>query len=116
MFGILKSLISVAVPIVKLFLNKEEGEKVTVAEALPFAVGQLLPAVQKAIEYGKLTTVEQVDAWLDTVDAATGDDVTAVDLIKSMPDDKEELFFDHIKEAVRIYAYCLLKVPGYRVE
>ena len=91
------------------------GAKPSLIDALPFAVGQLLPAVQKAIHYQGLNTKEKFDAWLVTVDAGTGSDENAVDFIAGLPADKEEIFFDHLIEAARIYGYNLIGVEGYRL-
>jgi len=111
MFGWLKAVVSIGL---KIYGYVAKSDKPGLADALPFAVGQMLPAVQKAIEYQGLDTKEKFDAWLATVDAGTGSDEGALDLIVKLPPDKEEEFFDHLVEAARIYGYHLIGVVGYR--
>lgn len=102
---------------VKMYSKLNEGSKTDVmSDALPFAISTLLPTVKNAIAYGGKNTKEKFDAWLDTLDAMTGDDQLAIDLIPSLPPALEEKFFDHLKEAARIYGYMMLKVEGYAVE
>lgn len=91
-----------------------KGGKKTLADALPFAIGQLLPAVENAVKFQKLDTKEKLDAWLEAVDAGTGDDATGVDIIRGLPAAKEEELFDHLIEVARTYGYYLIGVPGYR--
>jgi len=110
MFGWLKAAVVIGL---KIYGFVSKGDKPSLADALPFAVGQMLPAVQKAIQYQGLDTKEKFDAWLIAVDAGTGSDTTAVDLLVRLPADKEELFFDHLIEAARIYGYHLIGVEGY---
>jgi len=112
MFGWLKAAVTIGLKIYG-FVAKA-GDKPSLADALPFAVGQLLPAIQKAIQYQGLDTKEKFDRWLATVDAGTGSEATAIDLIATLPADKEEAFFDHLIEAGRIYGYHLIGVEGYR--
>lgn len=112
MFGWLKAAVVVGL---KIYGFVAGGDKPGLADALPFAVGQMLPAVQKAIQYQGLDTKEKLDVWLATVDTGTGSDINAVDLIIKLPADKEELFFDHLVEAARIYGYHLIGVEGYRL-
>lgn len=90
-----------------------QDSKPTLTDLLPVIMSNLLPAVEKAIGYQGLDTQEKFDSWLEALDAGTGSDPTAVDLIRDLPPDQEELLFDHLKEAARIYGYCLIKVPGY---
>lgn len=110
MLGWLKSAVSFAV---KLYGWVNKGGKPSLADALPFAVSQLLPAVRRAIEFQGLDTQEKFDAWLDTLDEATGVEAGAIDFIGGLPAEKEEEFFDHLIEAARIYGYYIIGVPGY---
>lgn len=114
MFGWIKALAVAGVKIYQMFKGaKDAGTPVSIMEGLPFALGQLLPAVDNAIKYGNMTTKEQFDSWLDTIDNMTGEDPGAIDFIKGLPDQQEEIMFDHLKEAARIYGYWRLKLPGY---
>lgn len=90
------------------------GSKPTLVELLPTVVSAVLPAVDQAIKFQGLDTKEKVDAWIVTLDAATGLDAAALDIVRDLPADKEEQLFDHVLEAARIFAYCKIGVPGYR--
>lgn len=111
MFGWLKVIVGVAA---KIYGYVKGSRPTTFANVIPFAVSQLLPAVENAIKYQSLDTKEKFDAWLQTLDQTTGSDPGAVDIIERLPADKEEEFFDHLVEAARIYGYHLIGVPGYR--
>ena len=110
MLGWLKAAVVFAV---KMFAWTRQSSTPSLVDALPFAVGQLLPAVQRAIEYQHLDTQVKFDAWLDMFDQATGVDTAAIDFIGGLPADKEEKFFDHLIEAARIYGYHLIGMEGY---
>ncbi len=88
------------------------GKKASMTDILKLALNNLLPSVEAAIQNGA-NTKELFDAWLDELDARTGTDVGAFDIIKDMPADKEEEFFDHLKEMARLYGYCKLELPGF---
>lgn len=60
---------------------------------------------------GQPEAASTIDAALEAFDALTGD--TGLDLIGSLPNDKEEKLFDHLKEAIRIIAYNKAKVDGF---
>lgn len=90
--------------------------KPTLTELLPLVVANILPAVDQAINYQNLDSQEKLDAWFGTLDAATGVEATAVDVLKDLPADKEELFFDHIISAAKIYAYNRIGVEGFKAE
>ena len=95
---------------------KGTGAKPTMTDLLPLVVGNILPAVEKAISYQNLDSQEKVDAWLATLDAATGEEASAADVLRDLPADKEEQLFDHLLEVARIYAYSKIGVEGYTVE
>ena len=90
-------------------------QKPTLTDLLPAIVGNILPAIDQAITFQNLDTKEKLDAWFGTLDAATGMEATAVDIIKNLPADKEEQFWDHIIEAARIFAYNKIGVEGFKV-
>lgn len=110
MLGWLKSAVVFGV---KMFGWVTKSEKPSLVDALPFAVSQLLPAVQRAIEFQGLNTQEKFDTWLETLDQATGVEAGAIDFIGGLPAEKEEEFFDHLIAAARIYGYHLIGVKGY---
>jgi len=112
MFGWIKSALSVGVSVVK-FLTGVQKPKLT--DVIPFVLEKIFPAVERAIAYGSLDTKEKIDTWLEEFDAKTGIEPTAVDIIPDMPPEVEEEFWDKIKEAVQIFAYCKARVPGYFV-
>lgn len=110
MLGWLKAAVTFSV---KMFGWIKQTDQPSLIDALPFAVAQLLPAVQRAIEYQGLHTQEKFDTWLNTLDQATGVEAGAIDFVGGLPADKEEEFFDHLIEAARIYGYHLIGVKGY---
>jgi hypothetical protein len=112
MFGWIKAAVGFGLKLYG-WIKGSDSKPDLLSDALPFAISQLLPAVKTAIAYKGLDTKEKLDAWLDAVDAATGDDPAALNLIPGMPAKVEEDFFDHAKEMARCYGYCLLRVPGY---
>jgi coproporphyrinogen III oxidase-like Fe-S oxidoreductase len=78
-------------------------------------ITSLPKAIIDGIAYGKLDTVEKVDEALAELDLRTGSDEGAMDILRDLPSDKEELLFDHLKEAIRIIAKSKLKVEGYHI-
>ncbi|MHC4645174.1 MAG: hypothetical protein ACYTBJ_06715 [Planctomycetota bacterium] len=108
--GVFHTLIKYGAPIVQMLLGKE---KPSLLDGVGYAAGQIFPAVDNLLKMGKLSTKEQVDQWLDTLDAKTGTDAGAIDIFRDMPQKVEEEFFDHMKEAVRIYAYSRIGVEGF---
>lgn len=113
MLGWLKMAVMVGLKIYGYVTAKDD--RPALADAIPFAVGQMMPAVKQAIRYQGLDTKEKLDAWLDTIDAGTGSDAEAVDVVAKLPADKEEVLFDHLIEAARVYGYHLIGVEGYRL-
>ena len=106
--GFLKEAVRVGVALAGFFKTKP-----STADGLEFAITRLIPAVREAISYGGLDTREKFDSWLAMVDAQTGNDPGAVDLIPFLTAEREEEFFDHLVAAARCYGYGMLKVPGY---
>lgn len=110
--GILKATLQFGLQLFGAIRGAEQ--KPTLSDLLPTIVANILPAVDQAITYQKLDTTEKLDSWLASLDAATGVESTAVDILKDLPADKEELFWDHIIEAARIYGYCRIGVEGFK--
>ena len=54
---------------------------------------------------------EFIDMSLQDFDNATG--LTGLDVIPNLPQDKEEIALDHLKEFMRIILYCQAGVKGY---
>ena len=115
MLGWLKSAITFGAKLVS-FLWSDGSPRPTLTDGLAFAVANLMPAVEKAINYGGMSTQAKFDSWLETIDQTTGTDPGAVDVFRNIPAEQEEQLFDHFKEAARIYGYNLLRVPGYYAE
>lgn len=110
---LISSLFEAGICLWKLFSRKPKW-----SEAVPAVIAQVLPLVDKAIQYGGANSKEKFDAWLVGFDRATGDpavDTGALEVFPDIPRDKAEVFWDHIKEAARVYGYCKLKVPGFFV-
>lgn len=113
LWGVLKAAAGFGLQLLASVKGSGNG-KPSFSELLPTIVGAVLPAVDQAIRFQGLDTKEKVDAWITTLDAATGLDATALDIVKDLPADKEEQLFDHVLEAARIFAYCKIGVPGYK--
>lgn len=113
MFKWIKSALSVGV---QLFKFLKGNKKPTLTDLLPFLLQSLFPAVEEAVQYGQLNTKEKIDSWLETFDNVTGSDVGAIDIVPDLSPELEEQLFDHIKEAVKIFAYCKAKIPGFFIE
>ena len=112
--SLITSLFEAAISLWKMFKRKPRW-----SEAVPTVIAQVLPLVDKAIEYGGADSKEKFDSWLEGFDRATGDpavDPGAVAVFPDIPRDKAEIFWDHIKEAARVYGYCKLGVPGFNAE
>lgn len=107
----LKNIVSVVLSMLRIF-----RDQIPVSELLKQLFFTAFSAVDNAIRDGRIVDQQTVDAFLDTIDMGLGQEATAKDVIKDLPDDKEEELTDHIIEAVRIYAYCRLKIEGYTVE
>jgi len=112
LFGILQAAIVLGAKMVQMFTGKT---KPSFLDGAGMAVGQLIPAIQQAVNYGGMNTKEKIDSWLDNVDRTTGTDPGAIEMIPGMPPDKEEEFFDHLIGAARLYAYSYAKILGYYV-
>lgn len=91
------------------------GKKPALGDLLTFAFPQIIAAVDNAVKYQGLTTKEQVDAWLATVDSSFGTDPGAFDLIKDMPQSAEEEMTDGLIKFVQAYAYYRAGVVGYKL-
>jgi hypothetical protein len=108
--SIISKLFEVGASMVSLFRRKPKW-----TEAVPLVISQVLPLVNDAIVYGGMDSKEKFDSWLEGFDRATGSDPGAVNVIHDIPADKLEEFYDHIKEAARIFGYAKLGVPGFTV-
>jgi len=100
-----------ATSIVGLFKNKP-----TWGDAVPVVLTQIFPLVDQAIAFSGSDSKEKIDSMLEGFDVATGSEPGAVAVFSGIPRDKAEEFWDHIKEAVRIYAYNKVGLPGYVAE
>jgi len=114
--SLITSIISGAIQIAQLFFGKKDdsgGQSVNLSSVLLTIAQNLMTAIPQAIQFGSLDTKEKFDDFLEAFDAFTGMEATAINVIKDMPPEKAEVFFDSIKEAARVYGYHLLKVEGY---
>lgn len=79
--------------------------------------GKLVPKifeiVDNAIDFAGYDTKEKFDSFLEAMDAKTGSDPGAIDILKDVTPEAEEEFFDGIKLSARAYGYAKLKVDGY---
>ncbi len=92
------------------------GEKPGIVNLTSFALTNLLPAVQAAVNTQGLTTEEQIDTWANNIDTMTGTDVGAVSFDNDMPLEKQEELADHMIAIMKITAKHLRKIKGYVVE
>ena len=115
MFGWIKTALSYGLQLYG-WIKGQPVKPELLAEVLPQAIATLLPMIRNAITYQGLDTREKFDAWLETLDASTGTDPGAIQIIPNMPAKFEEEFFDGLKQAARCYGYMLLKLPGYYEE
>ena len=63
----------------------------------------------------KADAKEKIDEGLLGFDEMTGTD-GVIDLIKTLPQDKEEEALDHFKEFLRVILYNKSKIEGYYIE
>lgn len=111
MLGIIRAILSTGL---KIFAITKQT-KPTTSELIMTIMSQLFPTINNAIKAQNMTTHEQFDAWLVTMDEATGTDAMALDIIKGMSAELEEQFFDHIIAAARVYGYWLIDGKGEHV-
>ena len=90
-----------------------KGKKPSLTELLPSVMSHILDAVGGVVEARGMTSKDQIDQWLSLVDAQTGSDLGALDLLKDLAPDKEEELFDGLIQVIRVYAYWKAGVPGY---
>lgn len=106
----LQKFLKTILSLVSLFKSKPK-----LSDVLAFALSRLPDLIENAINFGGYDTKEKFDDFLFLFDHYTGIEAGAIDLIKDLPLDQEEAFFDHIKEAARIIGYNRLKVAGYHL-
>lgn len=109
--SVLTSLLEKSIEIVSMVLKKPKFTDVLLA-----LVGWIPNLISQIGEMGNLSDKQKVDEALQSIDYCTGVDTDALDLIRDLPADQEELLFDHLTEVIRILAYNRLKVDGYYVE
>ena len=110
--GALLSILSTGIGLFKLITG---GKKPSISDLFKFALPSIMEAVDNAVKYQGLTTKEQVDSWLSTVDANLGLEPGALDLVRDMPGEAEEEMTDGLIQFVRAYAYYRTGVPGYKL-
>ena len=107
----IKKLIEIIVSMVGLIKGKAKFSDIIMQ-----LMAKLPEAVLKAIEYGHIDSVAKLDDALAALDAYTGIEPGALDIIKDLPADKEEELFKALGKMVEILAKNKMKVPGYYVE
>lgn len=106
----LKIFISGIATLVGLFGSKPSFLKVL------SAVLQVLPSlIMSVIDFTKQDAEAKVNEFLEALDAYTGTDPGAVRIFPHMTREAEEMFWDSIKDASRVYCYVQLKKDGYYV-
>ena len=105
-----KAIIDTILKLVKAF-----GAKPKISDMLGLLLTTLPSIVQNVLTSSRLSTKEALDEALTTFDAYTGSDPGSIDIIRDMPQDKEEEFLDHFKEMLRILGYNKLKLNGYYI-
>jgi hypothetical protein len=90
----IRTLINSVIGFVRVFQQKP-----SVMDVLTRVMALIPEWVTKAIRFAGYNNKERFDLFLQGFDDYTGSDEGAIDLIEDLPADKEEEFFDHIKEA-----------------
>lgn len=109
--GLLGNIIGLAIKVVKLVRGKASFGSVGVE-----MFAQLPLVVSGALRAGKIGTVENVREFLADFDLRSGNDPEAMDVFKKLPNDKEEIFFDGLKQAVEVYVMYRLRQEGYYLD
>lgn len=109
--SVLNSIFSTAVGLWRFF-----GGKPKWSDVVGRVTRDVFDLVDQAITFGNMDNRKKFDDFLQALDLKTGADPGAVDMLKDVPADQEEVFWDHIVEAARVYGYCKLKIPGFFVE
>ena len=82
--------------------------------ALLWRLATMLPSVLGSIQdFISATPEEKIDDALNELDLRTGTDPQAIDILATLPQDKEEELFDAVKTIARIMIKHALKTPGY---
>ncbi len=76
--------------------TKEKAGNKDLADILTGAITQLLPAIVTAQITEKLTTPEKIISWLKTIDATTGEEQTAIEMIPGLDPREEEIISDSL--------------------
>jgi hypothetical protein len=109
--GIVTQLLRKAIEVVKLI-----GGKPKFTDVFMRVVTWIPELVNQIRSVGEMSTKEKIDEALRSVDDLTGVDDGALDLVRDLPADKEELLFDHLSEVIRILAYNKIKLAGYYID
>lgn len=85
--------------------------------ALVWRIATTLPGVLSSIKQFIASTPEdKIDEALEQLDLRTGTDKGAIDVLVTLPADKEEELFDAIKTIARVMIKHALKLKGYYTE
>lgn len=80
-----------------------------IAAAIPIVLSELK-------KFAASTPEDKIDSALAELDLRTGVDAEAIDLILTLPADKEEELFDAVKTITRVMVKHALKLDGYYSE
>jgi len=85
---------------------------IDIGKTVLFAVPEI---IEDVTEFVGMAPVEKIDAVCNEIRARTGVEEGAVDVIRDLPADKEDLFFDALAVLIEIIAKNRMKVDGYFV-
>jgi len=85
---------------------------IDIGKTVLFAVPEI---IEDVTEFVGMAPAEKIDSICDEIRARTGIEEGAVDVIRDLPADKEDLFFDALAVLIEIIAKNRLKVDGYFV-
>ena len=108
--GFLTRMIQTVINLVGLFKSKP-----SFSEVITKLIAMLPPAIIDGISYGEIDSVQKLDDALQALDDFTGSEAAALDVIRDLPQDKEEELFDALKTICEILGKNKLKVDGYYI-
>lgn len=79
-------------------------------------VSRIPGLITAMLTFRDLTKPDQVDALLASADDHLGSDPEAIDLLKTLPDDKEEELTDAVLKVTEILVKNSLKLDGFHIQ
>lgn len=108
--GFLTRIIQSVIDVVGLFKSKP-----SFSDIISKLVATLPAAILDGIAFGHIDSIQKLEEALQALDDFTGTESKALDIIRDLPQDKEEALFDAIKVICDILGKNKLKVEGYYV-